>query len=428
MQWLSRVPLFPWDRIALAAVLVGAVVRVVWILGVHPPLDYIFSDMKTYVDAAVRFAQGEPLARFDAFYPPGTHLLLAVPLVIFGVDRTGLWAAAVLWCALSAFTPYAMWRFAQYHLTAPAAALTAVFVALWPLHISYAGYFTSETPALALLVTSLWLAAAAAAARNAGGAFRAGILGGAAIANRPALGLNLLVAMASAPKAGRVLRAAALAAGIATVLALVALHNSIATGRPTFLSENGGITFFIGHCDVLVVRTGDRATGPYFEFSAPPALERGSGRTYEMSSPFAWEQDAFYRMGLDCIRADGPAHLRTLARGVFDMTLTSKPWPQVEQPDHGDRIALVNTIFSAALPFIIFGGIGLIRKRRRRRESAGEMVMLAHLACVIGTAVVFFGDPRFRTPYDVFALALLAAVVADRLFDRAREVAPAQPA
>lgn len=39
--------------------------------------------------------------------------------------------------------------------------------------------------------------------------------------------------------------------------------------------------------------------------------------------------------------------------------------------------------------------------------------MLVHLACVL-VAFVFFGYPRFRSSYDVFGLALLAALVADR--------------
>ena len=39
--------------------------------------------------------------------------------------------------------------------------------------------------------------------------------------------------------------------------------------------------------------------------------------------------------------------------------------------------------------------------------------MLLQLACVLLVPIVFFGDPRVRSTYDVFGLALLAARIAD---------------
>ena len=40
--------------------------------------------------------------------------------------------------------------------------------------------------------------------------------------------------------------------------------------------------------------------------------------------------------------------------------------------------------------------------------------MLLQLACALLVAIVFFGDPRVRSSYDVFGLALLAAAYPDR--------------
>jgi hypothetical protein len=37
--------------------------------------------------------------------------------------------------------------------------------------------------------------------------------------------------------------------------------------------------------------------------------------------------------------------------------------------------------------------------------------MLLQLACVLVVAILFFGDPRVRSTYDVFGLALLAASI-----------------
>ena len=401
-----------WDDIAWWAIVAGAVIRVVWVLWLHPPLAYLSSDMGGYVERAMRVASGVAPAPYDAFYPPGTHLLLALPLFLFGADRAGLWAGAVLWCALSVFTPFAMWRFARHHLTVPAAALTAAFVALWPILISYAGYFTSETPALALLVASLWLADRAASRGRVAGLLGAGLLAGAAVANRPALVLNAVIAALATPPRVRLLAVAAIGAGGAVLLALVVAYNTAATGHLAFVSQNGGITFYLGHCDVRRVTARDGT------FLTPPTQQRGTGSDATFPDRSVGDQSFFYQQGLACIRDDGLAHARILARDVLDLTLTTSLWPQVGDPAQRPFLDLVNVLFSAALPFILVGSVRLIRARRRQGERAGESVMLAHFLTVLATALVFFGDPRFRAPYDVFALALAAALVADRWFDR----------
>ena len=86
---------YGWDGIALGGIAVGALIRLVWIIA-HSPLDYVYSDMEAYVARAAKVAEGLPLERIDAFYPPGTHLLLALPMLVFGTGRTGLWADAAL--------------------------------------------------------------------------------------------------------------------------------------------------------------------------------------------------------------------------------------------------------------------------------------------------------------------------------------------
>jgi 4-amino-4-deoxy-L-arabinose transferase-like glycosyltransferase len=415
---LGRLSAADWDRIALGAVITGAIVRAVWVLALHPPLDFVYSDMNFYVARAAKFAEGGALERFDAFYPPGTHWLLAVPFYVFGTDRTGLWAGTVLWWALSALTPLAMWRFARYHLSVPAAAVTALLVALWPIHIAYSGYFLSETPALALLLGSLWMAEHAAASRSIVDHLRAGVLGGLAVANRPALFANLLVAVLSLPRRVLARAAAAMGVGAAAVLALVIVHNTLAAGKFTLVSENSGLTFWLGQCDVQLVFLGDRSVGPYFEIGPPPSIQRDVGKVVTLPDHLPWDQDYFIREGLACIRDRGIGQLRTFARGVLDMTLTAIPWPMSQERDLGPRIGFVNALYSVALPFILVGGVWLARERRRLGRRGGEAVMLAHLGCVLFTALIFTGDPRYRAPYDVFGLALAAALLVHLFVER----------
>ena len=220
-----------WDRIALASVLAGVIVRIIWGLVIHPPLDYLYSDMGAYVERAQRLATGAGLQRSDAFFPPGTHVLLAAPMTLFGTERAGLWGAAVLWCALSAAIPFFAWRLARLLLTPAAAALTALFCAFWPLYITYGGYFTSETPSLAFLIASLWAGyrAVRLSGREAGWlGLAAGLLGGVAVANRPQLILNLAVLAVPLLFRRRRQALAGIVAGSAIILVATALYNSAA--------------------------------------------------------------------------------------------------------------------------------------------------------------------------------------------------------
>ena len=86
--------------LALAALLS----RLVWVLLIHPPGDYVFSDMGKYVDRArdVAITGWAPAPegpgdsqREWAWQAYGTHAILSIPLRIFGPDA--FVPAAVLW-------------------------------------------------------------------------------------------------------------------------------------------------------------------------------------------------------------------------------------------------------------------------------------------------------------------------------------------
>jgi hypothetical protein len=418
-----------WGALARAAIVIGTVLRGLWVLVLHPPVDHVYSDMKFYVDTAMGLARMDPLERFDAFYPPGTHVLLAIPLWLVGPDRDGLFADAILWAALSALTPYFMWRYARLILPRPAAAITAILCAVWPLHILYAGYFSSETPGLAFLVLSLWLAERSFQRRSGRGGLLAGIAGGIAGAMRPAFALNVIAVVIPRVRRFRIhaAPAAALASGATLILALVILHNSAASGRLTGVSENSGLTFFLGHCDVHIVRTG-HPDGINFLFGTPVATQLGRGNDVTFPDQQIWDQDFFNALGIGCIANDGLAHARVLIRDVFDMGLSTVPWPLVNDPGVKDIANLTNVAYTSALPFIVVGTIRKIRRGWRTGGGRGELMLLGQLGLALVTAVVYFGDPRFRTPFDVFGLALAASLIAARIAPAPLgESAPAHP-
>jgi hypothetical protein len=409
-----------WDGFARVSIVVGAGIRAAWVLVLHSPLDHIYSDSKTYVDTAMHLAQLATPERFDAFYPPGTRVLLAIPLALIGADRDGLSAAAILWTVLSALTPLFMWRYLRLLLPPPAAALGAAFCSLWPLHIAYAGFFTSETPGLAFLLLSLWLAERSVRLLSTRDALLAGLAGGIAAAIRPAFALNVVLAALPLVRRLRIGIGplAALAGGSLLILALVLSHEAVIAGRIVGVSENSGITFYLGHCDIRRVTTGTPETLTY-TFQTPVATQLDRGNDVSFPDHQVWDQEFFYAQGLSCITADGLAHARIILRNVFDMGLSTIPWPLSNDEGLKQVVASANVGYVLLLPFIVFWTVRKIRRSWPLGGGRGELMLLGQLSLALATAIVYFGDPRFRTPFDVFGLALAASLVADRIAPRA---------
>jgi hypothetical protein len=130
-------------------------------------------------------------------------------------------------------------------------------------------------------------------------------------------------------------------------------------------------------------------------------------------------------MGLRCIERDGLGHVGVLARNVLNMSATTVPWPQVNEAAQRGVVRLSNLAYSLLLPLIVIDSVFVLVRRPASGRSSGEVVMLLQLACALLVAIFFFGDPRVRSSYDVFGLALLAARITDRFgLEESREKPP----
>lgn len=407
-----------WTQIAVAAIVGGAVLRLVWGIAVHPPYEHLTSDMLGYVERATRLAGGAQLTRADALYPPGTHVLLAIPYKLFGNDASGMRAAALMWGVLSSLAPLFAWRLAREVLGRTAGAITAVLVSAYPLFWLYTGFFLSEGPALTFLLGCLWLANRARRLEGRAAAISAaaaGLMGGAAVANRTNLVLNLIVValpMLLAARTRHRLRLIAFAGAAAAVLAGVVALNSSAAGQLTGVSENGGLNFFQSHCDARLVTVGSQTGEGSFSFGSPVPFQLSQGRNYAFPDRNVWDEGFFYGRGADCIRADGVGHVGRLARNVVDATATTTPFPVGDTPFAKTAADVSNVGYSVLWPFIVVGGILLVGLGDARRR-AGVGQSLWHMACLLPVLLVYDSEPRFRTLYDVFGLMIVAAVVVE---------------
>jgi hypothetical protein len=362
--------------------------------------------MAGYVGRAARIASGADLNRYDDYEPTGTQLLLAGPLSLLGSGRAGLWGGAFLWAGLSSLVPLATWRWSRLLLGARTAAAAAALCALWPLLILHAGYFLAETPASALLMCALW--AAESARRGPHGwriALIGGLLAGAAVATRGQLVLNALIATVGLLRSPRRM-VLAWAVGAVVLVGAVVAFNSLAAERWVGLSENAGMTFFQGQCDVAYVSGGPSTRPFYFKLTGPAQLHRG--RSFAFPGVEVYSQSFFRARAFDCIKADGLGHAGLLVRHVADMAATTVPWPEYDDGGAVRRVADASNRLMAAW-LVLLGVLGLVARWRRIVFPRAALVPAAHLACAVVVAIVFLGDPRLRLLYEPFALTLLAA-------------------
>jgi hypothetical protein len=409
-----------WGAFVITS-LICPVQRWYFIFRVNSPKDFVWSDMAGYVERAWRLSKaGVVLNRTDAFYPPGTHVLMAPLFRWAGSREGGILANQWLWWVFAVVTVWAVGLIGLKLFRHPlAGALAMIGLLVHWTFTAYTGFYSSENPFACLMAVSLL---AGLMARDVAPHLRsrrviafgiAGLLAGLAATIRPQFLLS--VAIIGLPLLRRRWPFArwpeAIALGLATVLPLAGAMalNSHAAGIPMGLSGNAGLNFYQAHCDVIHVemRLGRNKAG----FAAPVHIQRAQNaglnpdRKVVIEGHMHWDSPYFFREGLKCIRADGLGHVRDLAASVADLFATTEPWP----PNMGKLAKKTRR----ANELYCYGLIGLVPiclwiARRRRPERW----LLLQLGTILPVALLFCGDPRYRVPYDMFGCLMVGGLVA----------------
>ena len=186
--------LTPELRFLIVITALALVTRLIWILWIHHPGDYIFSDMKKYVVRAQTLADegwtwGDRTMAWQAW---GTHYILAIPFKIFGSKNYT--AGAVVWALMgSAAVPLGYLVACRVCRRQIVAMAVGVALLLWHPHLSNSGNFLSEAP---FLCFQLWSTYALLRTMQEGkGALQAGLVSAVAFAIRPQAAMFFLLVL-----------------------------------------------------------------------------------------------------------------------------------------------------------------------------------------------------------------------------------------
>ncbi len=436
----ARLRRFAFDhRWSIAIFVAALIVRLHWNLVVHPLGDYIYSDMNGYNSRADRLVR-DPFTPYEyhAFFPFGTHMMVAGFKLVFGAE--GFASIAVAYAIGGALCVLAAHRIAIALSSArwvpPAVGLLGIFY--YP-HLSTGGYMLSELPFSMFFMLAVWCSVRLIDHGRRSDALLMGTCAGFAAWMRPQvlmavalLGLFWLIRRRALPK----LRVAHLVlAGIplALLLGLSAAHFRFQTGRNGLVSENGPFNMVFGRCHNSKIESLPDGLGHGKVHFRPPEflqlnnlLERrlkegleppvkldpiiGDVLNYKGYIGDRERHNAYIRECLDKTtwwRQVEYSYLNAILLWRYNV-----PWPDSGRAQWREPSRVWTKAHEVlfALPSVLF----LVTLGRRRWARQGWVAV--HMLAVIVVAAMYFGGTRHRASYDLlfvfFALEVYAVVFA----------------
>lgn len=378
----------------------------------HPPGLYVVSDMEFYDRRAAHLLSGD-WSVWDTFTPVGYPALLAVLYAVIGKSHAAVGVAQAVVGATTAVLAGAIT--ARVTRSRVAGVAVGVLLAVYAPLVMYTGFLLTETVFSFLLALAVWLLFRAMDEQRTGFAVAAGAALGIAAAVRPNLliALPLLAACSLIPRASRVARRAPLIAALCALpfIAGVAVHNTRLAGRAAGLATNGGLNFFLGHCECRAVRF-----PPGGKIGEVSGYHNRKRYTEIIQAPVpAYDEGYFYRAGLSLLAREPARIVRGLAN-VADGFALSDLGPLPAQPYwpgwNGHEVELRRwaraALWLAFAPAVAMTLWMAIKRRLSSDEEAPRLLLIAILASAPITLYLFLGDPRLRVSFDPLAFALAA--------------------
>jgi hypothetical protein len=375
----------------------------------------------------VRSGMMEP----SAYRPPLYSLMLAGILagtLRFGGGALTIYALAALHLTINLATIVLTWRLAVRRGLGRWAVLAGALIAIDPLLLQKTWEPMTETLAALLLVASI--GSLATSDRNPASpmCWLAGLVIGLAMLCRTVFWAFALLAVLASVRAAGGERRRRLAWGslVLTLAAAVQLpwviRNWVHFGQPVFTTTHGGYTLLLGNNDAFydeIIRgswrawRGERVTQWQFQ-ALQRAAQTGAGTEPELDR-------AYYRMAMDTINR---RPLDFVLSVLYRVTALWRPFPHATE-SYTWQIRLGCAVFY--VPELLAAAVAL---GCRRTWQWPTMLLPAALISFTLVHAIYWSDMRMRAPI-MPALAILAAMGAERVWSRLRPVArgthPSQP-
>ena len=418
--WLYR------NRWLIVVVLAAFAVRIHWNLLVHPLGDYISSDMRGYTSRADQMLDkfGHRI-EYHAFFPYGTHFLIAFLKLIFG--RENYQAIGAVYALLGTIVVYYGYRIAERVSSRRwVPPLLGIFMVFYYPLIALGGYTLSEVPFAVFLLAASYALLRLVQDGKDRDAWMAGVHAAIATAFRPQILMSIVVfgvvwLLLRKHTKARLKHLVFAAIPIAGVLVYSSARLYHHTGRFGLVSENGRFNQLFGRChNKKAVATPAEPGRGRIRFGPPPLIQL---EKRAKTAPNSWVQldpaigaelsytgyisdaKALNDLMRKCIAKTGfLGQVKYAAVNVLMLAGYNTPWPDSGREMWRRQANLWQAFYTAAFtaPALLMAFTCFMRRTVTRHG-----MLAIHIWALIVTAAIYFGDTRLRAPYDPM-LVLLA--------------------
>jgi 4-amino-4-deoxy-L-arabinose transferase-like glycosyltransferase len=395
--------------------------RCYYIFFLHPPERFIYSDMQGYYERALKIANGMPQNVADTLTAPGTHFFYSIcfytghPFLILKLMNL----------FISLLSCYFIFLITK-ELFSRRSALIAFFISsINFLFIDFTGYILSETPFIFFFSLLFYLMIKSTKASNVPKKCifltLAGLCSSIAVAIRPGILIFILLFILwnlMNWKKQKVISTLFFVLGYLPIYTLLTFHTYQLTGNTGFVSTNGGLNFYQGRSHVKDIRFIDSQRGFQFLFASPVAVQKG----YDFNTSFdfgPYESARLFEEGMKEARKDIPRTIFFSLEHILDLFHTTVIWPSCCAGGSIEKIVKYFNIFFIYI--IILPSILPLLFNFRRFAFSNALLLYIALGSNIIVTMIYYGDPRFRVPFDMFSIILTAYLFSLITFKRSKQ-------
>jgi len=376
----------------------------IYVLYIHPPWLHIYSDMMGYIERSSDMAKGDPLCKYDSFYPAGMTCLYTLFFIFFRYEYA-MRIIAVFNVLLLVLNNYLVFLIIKNFFHRNKEALRGmIFSSLYLPFLLYAGFYLSEIPFAFFLLLSLYLFFQAFTDEKGTlfNALSAGLaLGFASIIKGTLYGTLILLIFLLLIKYGRKFpwkKTAVFFAGVTVVLSVQVIHNFFCLQEFALLPTNGGINAYLGQAHIKRSEN-IHPEGHYFFYNNNSYFDKTL--TEEKTFYFGvWEQDKYFEMVKGLWMADPWKQIKISVNNGIDLFRIIRRWPvRNDREIYGRLDVYFQYIFLILvyIPMLLYLFTAFVKKREKLFPL---LIILCPVASVVISSMLSKGEPRYLLPFQ----------------------------